>query len=233
MGMSHTFPRWFRRRKKLDFLLSFLRSCAVCSSALPPIDLLCLNCWQKAEEFFKKEENVLRHGYPFAVYSLVNWKGENDVFFRKMIFGLKKGYSLSASQSLFSRLAFARHWPIENGHPIFVHPPSSSGRPDHAAVMAVQLAHLWGGYPLGLAWDQEHQLESSQRGKSAVQRGQRRFAETDLARFTEPEIHWVFVDDVITTGSTAMAAYMALGCPEKFEVWTLACRPKLAVKDDF
>lgn len=38
----------------------------------------------------------------------------------------------------------------------------------------------------------------------------------------------VFVDDVITTGSTAMAAYMALGDPENFEVWTLASRPKLA-----
>jgi predicted amidophosphoribosyltransferase len=38
----------------------------------------------------------------------------------------------------------------------------------------------------------------------------------------------VFVDDVITSGATAMAAYMALEDPSRFEVWTLANRPKLA-----
>ena len=38
----------------------------------------------------------------------------------------------------------------------------------------------------------------------------------------------IFADDVITTGATALAAYMALGDPPSFEVWTLACRPKLA-----
>lgn len=40
----------------------------------------------------------------------------------------------------------------------------------------------------------------------------------------------VFADDVITSGATAMAAYMALGDPDGFEVWTLAARPRLAAK---
>jgi predicted amidophosphoribosyltransferase len=44
---------------------------------------------------------------------------------------------------------------------------------------------------------------------------------------------FAFVDDVITSGSTAMAAYLALGDPDYFEAWTLVCRPKLAGKSRF
>jgi predicted amidophosphoribosyltransferase len=38
----------------------------------------------------------------------------------------------------------------------------------------------------------------------------------------------VFVDDVVTSGATARAAYRALGRPERFAVCTLFCRPPLA-----
>lgn len=38
----------------------------------------------------------------------------------------------------------------------------------------------------------------------------------------------VFVDDLITSGATAMAAQKALKSSVDFEVWTIARRPKLA-----
>jgi len=34
----------------------------------------------------------------------------------------------------------------------------------------------------------------------------------------------IFVDDVITTGATARAAWLSLGRPERFVVWSLARR---------
>jgi predicted amidophosphoribosyltransferase len=43
----------------------------------------------------------------------------------------------------------------------------------------------------------------------------------------------VLVDDVMTSGATALAAYMALGDPQLFEVWTIANRPKLATMKAF
>lgn len=36
----------------------------------------------------------------------------------------------------------------------------------------------------------------------------------------------IFIDDVVTTGSTARAAWKALGCPDFFEVWCIAFQPK-------
>jgi len=90
------------------------------------------------------------------------------------------------------------------------------------------------------------QSAASQKALSAGERRQRRFVlrkdfhaeairhEHEQDERAGPSIECyaqktvVFVDDVITTGSTAMAAYIALGDPENFEVWTLAHRPKLA-----
>ncbi|WP_413292169.1 hypothetical protein ACLSU7_12265 [Bdellovibrio sp. HCB185ZH] len=38
------------------------------------------------------------------------------------------------------------------------------------------------------------------------------------------EALWVFADDIVTTGSTALAAFEALGSPPHFETWALAHR---------
>jgi predicted amidophosphoribosyltransferase len=238
---STILPSWHRRRLRLDRSLRWLRSCAVCHGFLPPIDLLCVSCWQSLEKNFNDSVSSLQTGYPFSVRSLLTWNASCDREVRSLIRGFKGGYSLAASARFAERLAFAnaRGWTADDGLPIFVYPPSSSGRPDHASVLAVELSCLWGGFPLGLAWADDPARASSrtsglgQKGRTAIERSQRRFEDLDLASFTQPSTRWVFVDDVITTGSTAMAAYMALGSPERFEVWTLACRPKLAVGEGF
>jgi predicted amidophosphoribosyltransferase len=38
---------------------------------------------------------------------------------------------------------------------------------------------------------------------------------------------YIFIDDVVATGSTAKAAWLALGKPAIFQIWSLAYRPKL------
>lgn len=44
----------------------------------------------------------------------------------------------------------------------------------------------------------------------------------DISAFTSKKI--IFVDDIVTTGSTLKAAYEALGRPRDFECWSMAYR---------
>lgn len=65
-----------------------------------------------------------------------------------------------------------------------------------------------------------------QKRKSAKDRFRRQFKLKPGIRVKGARI--VFVDDLITSGATALAAYRALNSPVDFEVWTIARRPKLA-----
>lgn len=244
---------WFKSRAKKDQCLRWFRSCSICASTLPPVDLMCESCWQTFETNMNYGDNLLQSGYPFPVYSLMTWNEPNDRLARLTIKGQKQGNAYQATRKLMELFSFQRQWPKENGLPIFVHPPSASGRPDHSALLATQLACIWGGLPLALQWKKStkepiasgplgglsHALAKArltainQKDRSATERSERRFEELDMATFTLPSTRWIFVDDVITTGATAMAAYMALGSPECFETWTLVCRPKLANQEGF
>lgn len=50
---------------------------------------------------------------------------------------------------------------------------------------------------------------------------------TTLSKSTTEIPSFVFVDDIVTTGSTALAAWQGLGRPENFQVWCVANRPSL------
>ncbi len=52
-------------------------------------------------------------------------------------------------------------------------------------------------------------------------------------QFLESQGCLVFVDDIVTTGSTAEVAFKALGCPNHFEVWCLAYRTHLRSRPIF
>jgi predicted amidophosphoribosyltransferase len=228
--------RVLMRRRKLDRVLRWLRSCAVCHASLPPIDLLCVSCWAEFEALRNRGEWLLQPGYPFPVYSLLTWTDENDAFVRPLIYGLKKGFQVKALEKLTQLLAFERGWRREKAAPILVHPASSDGRDDHSKLLGVLLGEAWGRKAYSLEWEQDaiKSKKVSQKQLNASARAERRFEEvTGEARWLEPGSARVFVDDVVTSGATAWAAHLALGAPEGFEVWALVCRPKLATLRGF
>lgn len=111
--------------------------------------------------------------------------------------------------------------------PVFVVPAPSRRGPqrDHAMALAEALVELSG-------WNLKNVLRfqipegGAQKTKKAWQRSERRFIAVEDLKAQGGTI--LFVDDVVTTGSTARAAWLALREPSEFEVWSVAHQPRLA-----
>lgn len=220
------------RLSRIDSVLRWLRSCAICHSIRPPISLVCDRCAEKLDVCFNRQNELKQPGYPFPVYSLITWTDENDHLVRPLLHGFKGGWPIGATEKWMELLSHLRSGHDRVDFPRFVFPPpSKSGSKDHSWLLANLLASSWErSKPICLSRVGNDSASEKQKTKSAAERTRRRFASIESEKITYPEATWVFVDDVITTGSTAMAAYMALGDPDRFEAWTLACRPKLAGK---
>lgn len=246
-----TADRTYDFRKKIDRLYAYLRSCAVCTAALPPVDLLCPICWREIGFHINRGDRLRQPDYPFPVYSLMTWTPENETFVKPFIYGFKGGRTIAAATKLASLFLNERMLASTSVDPLsratVVQAPSS--RFDHSSLWAHALSlplatnslpALRDVTPVG--FDSGKGQKNRRQGERANRRYELRehfagFFGPALAEKSDPPTsvpsslpsrRIVFADDVITSGATAMAAYMALGDPDQFEVWTLVARPRLA-----
>lgn len=177
-------------------------------------------------------------GYASKTLSLCAWNDQNDQLVRKLVMALKGGGSDAVFLNLATRLVSKR---LEQGPErlksllSFVPAPRHPGakKRDHAEELAFQLAKITGGEYLPVlkraSHDQQKRLNERQRRQSM------RLALDERRDFIE-RLHVaqktrciIFVDDVVTSGSTASSAFDVLGAPKLFEVWTIFFRPRLRV----
>lgn len=159
---------------------------------------------------------------------MYEWAAWSDDTVGVVIHALKSGCREPAWQKLAECWA-ARTLGETQLSPVFVPAPSRQGTRDHARVFAESLAKVW------CSRIEDCLLPTSDRAQKrleAADRLERKFTTKYLPVVSSHET-LVFVDDVITTGATARAAYSALGRPPEFECWVLANRPKLVKFDDF
>ena len=232
----------FARRKRVDrYLLRYLRSCAVCKTSLPPIDFMCPSCWRTFGRLMNRGENLKQPDYVLPTYSLLTWTPLTAPFVKPLIYGFKGGRAAIAAErfaTLFVSEKSVTELPTKRASPeLAIERSALVSAPaielDHSGLWTQALARQTKWPACAPLVDKASRTER-QKELQAGERGLRRYAIredfADHVASLKSAKSIVFADDVVTSGSTAMAAFMALGDPDGFEVWSLVARPRLAAK---
>lgn len=215
-----------------------IRVCANCGSFLGAIapsaeqlPNLCRTC-TKPLQLTQLKDWVL--GYQQKTLSLYEWRDENEYLSRKMALSLKGGGPRELFHPFAERLCLLR---LNLGHrhkqrPVFVPAPGRSGaKLDHAESLALALSEIAGGEYFSalkrIDLSEQKNKSDSERRLPLPRFLLKEDAFEPLGRFLHESSPLIFVDDIITTGSTAQLAYEALKRPNLFEIWTIFHRPRL------
>lgn len=218
-------PDWMRKQK-IERVCRWLRSCAACTSFLPPVDVFCDECWERLARIRNRHEgkrSLFQGGYAFPVYSLFTWTPETETLVKPLVYSLKNGWAPSVVERLAEWFSYERaSFGLVRADAVVPAPGSGF---DHAKTWAEALSRGIGRSTVDVLQKVPDQVRN-QRTLRAEERAGLRFRLVGAQNaYRGP---FAFADDVITTGSTAMAAYMALEDPRDFEVWTMVNRPRLA-----
>ena len=158
---------------------------------------------------------------------LLDWQEENDLFIRLLLNSLKQGGPSFIFKKLMldflQRVIQIERLPLEAI--VIPAPPSFlSHFQDHAFCLAAAFSQLSG---LQLVRPPFY-FSSSIEGKSQKNKTKRDRRKIQLQvknnNFITRDKKIIFIDDVLTTGATARAAYHALNKPKDFTIFTLAWR---------
>lgn len=210
MDLLHSIPFWYR-------------SCAVCSVSFPSVKWFCPICWKRLKSYYLKPHDILRLQDEFLHIRLLDWNRENDHFMRLVLNSLK----ISSPQYIYDSLMQELFYCMLQELPLFTHdsykiipaPPRRGYFKDHAFYLAQALSQLstWPAISILKRVDSHF----SQKQKSKVHRKQICFK---LKYSLPKESSIIFVDDILTTGATAMAAKTAIGEVKSFKALTLTWR---------
>ncbi|QDK39506.1 ComF family protein [Bdellovibrio sp. NC01] len=209
-----------------QLLQAYFFPCLYCGSLQGTKALLCERCARQLE-YYEHEQGLFHYNEaPYPIFALYEWNpGQSDLL-SSTVLALKQGQRREAwnhyAQKFSQKRMALNMTPSKKIR--FVPAPSSSGHKDHAFAHAEALAKHFSGEVVPCL---KKLKKKSQRGGNRQQRQRLRLGLDE--KYSEvskdsTDTLWVFVDDILTTGSTAHAAYEVLGSPTHFEVWVLGRR---------
>jgi len=211
-----------------EWFSNSIRLCPACLRKSERHRVLCYRCANYAVQFQYRQWARWQEGVP--ILSLYEWDERAHGLFQTYANHLKGGGTPNIYQSLAADILILRAqqkkfadrtttlpWVIVPA------PAAQESLRDHAGELAFQIAQLSDAEYLPCL---KRLGQKSQKQKSLKERwmGSPMQLKGDLPR---SDRQYIWVDDVITTGSTASNAYKLLGRPPFFEIWTLFNRPRL------
>lgn len=227
--MSKAFLLLLVPSMSVEVLLKYLspRTCLNCGSLCTFDGLLCYPCQTTLFKKWEEGLHVTEHEVGL-IWTLCEWTpGESDVLSR-LVFALK-GRNQRRAWNFYAQI-FAKERllePIEYREIILVSPPESAKSRCHGRYWAESLAnHLGAKVIAPFRVISEKQQKHGNLEERATRRYELREEFTSFVQENTDAL-WVFADDIVTTGSSAKAAYLALESPPHFEVWALVQRGAL------
>lgn len=194
-----------------------------CGSFLDIKYCLCERCYIAVITQFESQSTLSISGH--KIQSLLKWNsGESDVL--SMVIHLLKKDQFN----LWNKLAFdflRKNNIRPDSRRILVSLMATSVNHTHAQDWGNSLAdHLACDHLVALS---KVSIESQKR-KSKNERDKVKHKPiVDISQLINKKV--IFVDDVVTTGSTLKAAYEALGSPKEYECWAMAVRTVGSIAD--
>jgi len=202
-------------------MISYLRNCKHCGlgafhNQLKPIDFFCKKCWTILEREKARENFKIYKSPEILVKPLFLWK-KKDSIVSSLIHGLKGGTPEDVVRKISLEITFRES---RRKDLIIVPVPSSKvGERDHAYQIANIVSQelkvdLWNGLKWEAKSTNQKFLKKSERFENSM------IKTSNLPKGKQV----ILIDDLVTTGATASAAFKAIKSLNQIEVWALACR---------
>lgn len=207
-----------------------LDSCLYCGSLDRNPDGLCMVCSEDLQSW-QQDDGGLFHQeiHKLQVEALYHWLPGRQEVLSRLVHAMKgeKGEKLWQH---YAEEFLRRRWsdrPSRKPY-LLIPAPSRQGKKDHAYYFVKGLIEAGAGIELysclsrGSAAGAQKKRTRSQRERTAMEWAEN-ITQKDFNAKSAGK-HVIFVDDIVTTGSTARAAWRTLGKPRDFAVWALAQR---------